>query len=168
MKSNQNITIVSRENYILAPQATRHFGSSPQTTKKFQKEPFCRNIPIIHLSCAIFQLKREMGCGLPPPSWPMGWLSHTKSGLGVAESPPWSLGVVWSSPMIKMGVAPVWLEGRFGYSQGQTLTFSRVRSLVQVQNDPTAPSKRIEEASDSFMHALLGRPPQYFFFSFYF
>ena len=33
---------------------------------------------------------------------------------------------------------------------------SRARSLVQVQDGPAAPSKRIEEASDSFMHAPLG------------
>ncbi|PHU07620.1 hypothetical protein BC332_24109 [Capsicum chinense] len=32
----------------------------------------------------------------------------------------------------------------------------RVRSLVQVQDGPTAPPKRIEEASDYFMHAPLG------------
>ena len=31
-----------------------------------------------------------------------------------------------------------------------------MRSLVQVQDGPAVPSKRIEEASDSFMHAPLG------------
>lgn len=33
---------------------------------------------------------------------------------------------------------------------------SRARSLVQVQDGPAAPGKRIEEASDYFMHAPLG------------
>ncbi|KAI9123617.1 hypothetical protein K1719_004917 [Acacia pycnantha] len=33
---------------------------------------------------------------------------------------------------------------------------TRARSLVQVQDDPAVPRKRIEEASDSFMHASLG------------
>ncbi|KAM2275141.1 hypothetical protein ACFXTI_033726, partial [Malus domestica] len=32
----------------------------------------------------------------------------------------------------------------------------RARSLVQVQDGPAAPRKRIEEAFDSFMHAPLG------------
>ncbi|KAK5783686.1 hypothetical protein PVK06_038199 [Gossypium arboreum] len=34
--------------------------------------------------------------------------------------------------------------------------WEQARSLVQVQDGPTAPRKRIEEASDSFMHAPLG------------
>ncbi|CAL1374935.1 unnamed protein product [Linum trigynum] len=33
---------------------------------------------------------------------------------------------------------------------------SRARSLVQVQDGPAGPKKRIEEASDSFMHVPLG------------
>jgi hypothetical protein len=33
---------------------------------------------------------------------------------------------------------------------------NRARSLVQVQDGPAAPGKRIEEASDSFMHTPLG------------
>ena len=33
---------------------------------------------------------------------------------------------------------------------------SRARSLVQVQDGPAAPKKRIEEVSDYFMHAPLG------------
>ncbi|GFP94861.1 uncharacterized protein ycf68 [Phtheirospermum japonicum] len=34
--------------------------------------------------------------------------------------------------------------------------FFFARSLVQVQDDPAAPGKRIQEASDYFMHDLLG------------
>jgi len=36
------------------------------------------------------------------------------AGMGVAEPPPWPLGVVWPPPRAKMGVAettPIWLGG---------------------------------------------------------
>nr|GMC62934.1 ATP synthase subunit beta, chloroplastic-like [Ipomoea batatas] len=49
--------------------------------------------------------------------------------------------LAWRTPPVRTGVR------RFT---------SRARSLVQVQDGPAAPGKRIEEVSDYFMHAPLG------------
>ncbi|PWA51063.1 hypothetical protein CTI12_AA466930 [Artemisia annua] len=47
-------------------------------------------------------------------------------------------------------------KGGTGTLGERSTTESWVKSLVQVQDGLAAPGKRIEEASDSFMHAPLG------------
>jgi hypothetical protein len=94
---------------------------TPQTTKECQKDPFCRNIPIISLLCVIYSIKKIIKLKqfknqrniknikkkeLNKLKQKRGVAPATRiASLGVAESPPMAIGGCSATRKSKMVVA---------------------------------------------------------------